>query len=481
MAAQPPVIGSAGPDERPRRALVLAGGGLRLSWQAGVLHALLEAGLRFSLVDATSAGGLNAAMWLSGQSPEEMSRRWRSQSPAQAFRPRALWHYLRPMRLTAMGDPASFRERVIGVLGIDLARVRGVQQPEAWFNVLNYTRMDVECIPHTDIDEDMLVAGLSLPGMLPPVERGDQIYLDAGFVRDANPLEAVRRGADEIWIAWAMVPSPRFRGGPLQMYVQSLEMSANAALNEDLRQIEEMNERIVRGEQPHGRTAPVAVHVVRPPGRLPLDVDLYTRGASHAALIDQGYRDAWRYLDDAESGTGEVSAPTSAGESAGARFRLTLSGPFSLEARTPEEGARLGREAGETLSLEAAVAQEGDSADIVGHIDFSPLGVAIPLRRGRLATAQGRRIEYDLVFAAADKRYRLHARSMGRGGRLAATLRAEASDGEVVVGAGVLAATPAGLVRAAATLRASGTASTRESLGAVRGGVPLLLRHLRGR
>jgi predicted acylesterase/phospholipase RssA len=43
------VYGSQAPDDKgPRRSLVLSGGGMRVSYQAGVIKALMEAGLRFS-------------------------------------------------------------------------------------------------------------------------------------------------------------------------------------------------------------------------------------------------------------------------------------------------------------------------------------------------------------------------------------------------------------------------------------------------
>jgi hypothetical protein len=89
-------------------------------------------------------------------------------------------------------------------------------------------------------------------------------------------------------------------------------------------------------------------------------------------------------------------------------------------------------------------------------------------------------MEYELNFAVEGERYRLHARTTARGGRFAATLHDEASDGRIV-GAGVLEATPVGVVRAAATLRAGGAVGTRESLRALRRGFALLLRHLRRR
>ncbi len=49
-----------------QRALILPGGGLRLSYAAGVMDELFKHGLTFSHMDGTSGGSLNLAMLLSG-------------------------------------------------------------------------------------------------------------------------------------------------------------------------------------------------------------------------------------------------------------------------------------------------------------------------------------------------------------------------------------------------------------------------------
>jgi len=51
----------------PQRSLILAGGGMRVAYQAGALRALFEAGLTFAHADGTSGGTMNLAMLFSGQ------------------------------------------------------------------------------------------------------------------------------------------------------------------------------------------------------------------------------------------------------------------------------------------------------------------------------------------------------------------------------------------------------------------------------
>ena len=61
-----------------KRALILPGGGLRLSYAAGVIDELFAHGLKFQFMDGTSGGSLNLAMLLSGLKADEMCDRWRS-------------------------------------------------------------------------------------------------------------------------------------------------------------------------------------------------------------------------------------------------------------------------------------------------------------------------------------------------------------------------------------------------------------------
>ena len=53
---------------------MLAGGGIRVAWQAGVVQALDEAGLTFAHGDGTSGGIFTLGMLMSGVPPSELGR-----------------------------------------------------------------------------------------------------------------------------------------------------------------------------------------------------------------------------------------------------------------------------------------------------------------------------------------------------------------------------------------------------------------------
>jgi predicted acylesterase/phospholipase RssA len=63
----------------PRRSLILAGGGLKVAYQAGVLQVWLdEARISFDHADGASGGVFNLAMYCQGLSGTEIANNWRN-------------------------------------------------------------------------------------------------------------------------------------------------------------------------------------------------------------------------------------------------------------------------------------------------------------------------------------------------------------------------------------------------------------------
>jgi hypothetical protein len=282
-----PALAAGSGSGAPRRALLLAGGGMRVAYQAGVLVALERAGLRFAHGDGASGGTMNLAMLLSGLSPAEMGERWRSLDPRGFV---SLWS---PRRLLsgppypALGSSRGIRERVFPHLGIAPERIRAAQGIAGTFNVCDFESKRCVAIPHDQVDLDLLVAGVSLPMLSPAVRRDGRVYVDAVWIKDANLAEAVRRGADELWLVWAIGHHGVYRDGALQQYVHMIEMSANGSLFKELDDLRVLNA---------SRPEPIRLHVIRPRCPLPLDPDFFLGRIDAATLIAMGHRDACRYL-----------------------------------------------------------------------------------------------------------------------------------------------------------------------------------------
>jgi predicted acylesterase/phospholipase RssA len=238
---------------------------MRVAWQAGVVRALLEEGLTFAHGDGTSGGIFTLAMLLSGLSPEEMCERWASIDVHDFVSLMPLTEYLKgPTELAAMGDADGLVRRVYPHLGIDVDRVRAAEGMAGTFNVCDFGDKTCVPVPHTEIATELLVAGMSLPLFMPAVTYRGRTWTDAVWIKDANLAEAVRRGAEEVWLAWCIGNTDRYGDGPLEQYVHMIEMSANGALFVELDQIAELNRRRAAGEAVFGHTRPVRVHVVKP-------------------------------------------------------------------------------------------------------------------------------------------------------------------------------------------------------------------------
>ena len=283
--AHPYLAPDTGDDAGFRRSLVLAGGGMRVAYQAGVLAALEEEGLRFHHVDGTSGGTMNLSMILAGQGVEEMCDRWRSLDP-RGFAAALPWRdYLRSPHWPALGGAGGLRDKVFPHLGIDARAVRAARGVIGTYNVANFATKRSEVWEHPDVDDDLLVAAVSLPALMPAVMHAGVAYTDAVWIRDSNVPEAQQRGSDEVWLVWCIANTARYANGSFRQYVHMIEMAANGSLFSDL---DRLSERPAAGE--------LRLHVIKPSRPLPLDPDYFLGRIDAATLIDLGYQDARRYL-----------------------------------------------------------------------------------------------------------------------------------------------------------------------------------------
>src|SRR5579872_616557 len=144
----------------PRRSLILAGGGMRVAYQAGVLRALEEAGLTFEHADGSSGGIMNVAMLLSGLSPKEMIQRWEALPVRDFVSFLPLEKYFSSQDIPALGDARGVVDKVFPHLGIDVSKIRAAQNIAGTFNVCNFTRKTYETIANDRVTLDHLVAGI---------------------------------------------------------------------------------------------------------------------------------------------------------------------------------------------------------------------------------------------------------------------------------------------------------------------------------
>jgi predicted acylesterase/phospholipase RssA len=234
-------------DGQPKkRSLILAGGGMKVGFQAGVLQVWLdEAGLRFDHADGASGGCFNLAMYCQGMSGTQIADNWRSLNPFLPvdFNWEQYWKLLNaPSVLSYDG----FRKNVLPFWKIDWNLIR--RSPRAGtFNVFNFSAKRLEVIPNDRMSEDFLIASVSLPMWFPPVRIGGQTYIDAVYISDANVEEAIRRGADEIWAIWTVSTRDEWLDGFVAQYFQIIETVADTHFFGIWRRIEHSNTEIAAG------------------------------------------------------------------------------------------------------------------------------------------------------------------------------------------------------------------------------------------
>ena len=168
---------------------MLAGGGLKIPFQAGVLQVWLdEAGIEFDHGDGVSAACFNLAMWTQGMSGKQIADNWRNFQPLSAVD--VNWSQL-PLLFyaTSFFELDGFRNKIFPKWGIDLARIRSSTR-EATFNVYNFSTHTLRPVTQPEMNEDFLIATASLPVFFPPVNIDGDTYIDAVFNTATNLEEA---------------------------------------------------------------------------------------------------------------------------------------------------------------------------------------------------------------------------------------------------------------------------------------------------
>ena len=344
------------------RSLVLAGGGMRVAYQAGVLAALDQAGLKFHHVDGTSGGTINLSMMLSGLPVADICERWRTLNPRRFVAPLPIRDYVTSARWPSLVSGSGVREGVFPHLGVDAAAIRQSEGVLGTYNIANFSSKTSQVVEHTRVDMDFLVAAISLPGLMPPVVDDAATYSDAVWIRDSNVPEAVRRGSDEVWLVWCIGNTPRYRRGLFRQYVHMIEMAATGSLLADLGHL---------AGDPDGRR--LRLHVIKPTCPLPLDPAYFCGRIDASALIDMGFQDARRYLQDPRplSAPWPVNVTAMREPPASVSVRLLLDGPFALGYTDPLAGAAAGRSQGTTLRahLWAQAQAVPGTMEVVGDVD----------------------------------------------------------------------------------------------------------------
>lgn len=180
-------------------AFVLGGGGLLGAYEVGMLAALAEAGIRPDLVLGTSVGAINGVFVAAD--PETAARRlamvWRSDAVRAAFHGSLV---ARVATLVRSGTHLHANSQLAALLATHL--------PAADFAEL---AVPFQCVA-ASVERagshwfgsgpilPAVLASTAVPGLLPPVEIGDEHFFDGGLVHSIPVGRAVQLGASEIYV-----------------------------------------------------------------------------------------------------------------------------------------------------------------------------------------------------------------------------------------------------------------------------------------
>lgn len=396
-----------------KRSLILAGGGVKVSFQAGVLQVWLdEAGLKFDHVDAASGGTLNLAMVAQGMSGLEIADNWRGTNPRAgiAFNGAELPKLLYAESLFTLDN---WRRHVFPGWGLDWEKIRA-SRIDATFNVFNFSRKENQIVEPKDMSEDMLCACISLPMWFPPARIDGETYIDAVYMTDANIEEAIRRGADEVWVIWTVSDKDEWHPGFVATYFQIIETSAVGHYRAVLKRIGENNEAIAAGGRGEfGRH----IEVYELKAEVPLHYLVNFSQDRLAEAVNLGVQRAREWCRERGIAItphpGEF--PTEVHEArTKVSFTEEMKGFMTFGEMDFERGARLGKESGTSIMFRLTITVDGvnrfvkdpdhDTDDVKGYVKCDALGGQREVERARFnlfvddADPARKRMLYRLFF-----------------------------------------------------------------------------------
>jgi len=179
---------------------VLGGGGILGAHEVGMLRALAESSIEPDLILGTSVGAINGAFFAADPTVEgvhRLSRLWREPS-ASDVSTGAMVRRISTLARTGTHLESLEVARTRLVEALPVGRVEALQvrfqcvaacierAAEHWFD--------------SGVLADVVLASCAVPGILPPVQIGDEHFIDGGIVNSIPVARAVGLGARSIYV-----------------------------------------------------------------------------------------------------------------------------------------------------------------------------------------------------------------------------------------------------------------------------------------
>jgi NTE family protein len=199
------------PEDKPRRALVLSGGGSKGAFEVGVLQRLMgDEQADYDLLCGTSVGAINAAYIAQtplGQPREAAARLralWDTVTTGKVHRGWFPFGKLAAFFKTSVYDSQPLHEWIRS--GLDAAAVRASGRRLRVVSVSFGSGETFVANEQTPDLAEWVIASSAFPVMLTPASIGGDLWTDGGL-RTVTPLgEAIRAGADDIDVVLSSDP-----------------------------------------------------------------------------------------------------------------------------------------------------------------------------------------------------------------------------------------------------------------------------------
>lgn len=221
----------------PDVALVLSGGGALTGTQIGVMQIIEDVGVPIHCVFGTSMGSVTGAMYVAGYNAEEIATLYRERPWGEIFRGRVT-RGDQPF-LQKEGYDAYFGDYFAGVgpdglrLPGGLATMNGLQATfrEIFDHIPNDTDFTADFrVPYRSVamnlstgeavafeDGDLvqtILASMAVPGVFPPRDIEDELYVDGGMAAQLPVRFAKEMGADIVIAVDTTIEPSRVDGSP---------------------------------------------------------------------------------------------------------------------------------------------------------------------------------------------------------------------------------------------------------------------------
>jgi NTE family protein len=209
------------PNQRPRIALALSGGGARGLAHIGVLQWMEENHIAVDSIAGTSMGGLVGALYATGHSPAEMRQfvediHWDEAMASEPSYPQLSYRRKEDRRTDQIPAQLGLKNGLKGPLGFSAGQGVGLLLDRIAFPYSTVANFDDLPIPFRCVATDMLSgeavvlkdgslaqslrASMAIPGLFTPVELNGKVLADGGLV-DNIPTDVARQMNADIVIA----------------------------------------------------------------------------------------------------------------------------------------------------------------------------------------------------------------------------------------------------------------------------------------